>query len=316
MKSFLKTIVAIILVFFGLGVLISYFSGGMMDEDAPVVVASNSIVHLEMNGIILNGKKFLKSLEDYRKNDNVKAFVISMNSPGGAVGPSQELYAELKRIRDDLKKPVICVSTSMLASGGYYAAMGCSKLLVAPGTLVGSIGVIMEFADLNKLYDWAKVSRYSIKSGQFKDSGAEYRPMRDDEKQLFQSLIDEVYSQFKETVKSERKLSEELIVQNADGRVFTGAFAVKSGFADGEGFFNDAVKLAAAEAGLGENYYLVEKPKKRFGLSLWGGEQEDTLNMLKEESLFKSQGVEKVMKTLLRSEYTNQPLYLMPGFWE
>lgn len=315
MKSFLKTVLAVILVFFGLGVIISYFSAGMMDDDSPVVTAK-SIVHLEMNGVIMNGKKFLKSLEDYRKNDNVKAFVISMNSPGGAVGPSQELYTELKKIRDELKKPVVCVSTSMLASGGYYAAMGCSKLIVAPGTLVGSIGVIMEFADLNKLYDWAKVSRYSIKSGQFKDSGAEYRPMRDDEKQLFQNLIDEVYTQFKTTVMQERKISEEIVAANADGRVFTGAFAVKNGFADGEGFLSDAVKLAASEAGLGEDYNFVEKPKKRFGMSLFGGQEEDTLNMLKQQSLFNTQGVEKVMKSLLRSEFTNQPLYLMPGFWE
>lgn len=315
MKSFFKTVLAIILVFFGLGILISYFSGGMMDEEYPTVTRK-SIVHLDMNGIILNGKKFLKSLEDYKKIDNVKAFVVSMNSPGGAVGPSQELYSELKKIRDELKKPVICVSTSMLASGGYYAAMGCSKLIVAPGTLVGSIGVIMEFADLNKLYDWAKVSRYSLKSGQYKDSGAEYRPMREDEKQLFQGLIDEVYVQFKETVKQERKISDDIVGLYADGRVFTGASAVKYGFADVEGFFSDAVRMAAEQAGLGEDYVVIEKPKKRFGMSLFGGQEEDTLNMLKDESLLKTQGLEKVMKTLLRSEFTNQPLYLMPGFWE
>ncbi|MNL07233.1 putative signal peptide peptidase SppA [compost metagenome] len=317
----LKKIVILILVFIGIGAIIKWSSGFFGDGEKHVS-SKNTILHLEMNGVIMNGKKFLKNLERYKEDKKVKAILISINSPGGAVGPSQEIYAEIKRVREDLKKPVICVSTGVIASGAYYAAMGCDKLVVAPGALVGSIGVIMEFANLEKLYDWAKVSRYSITSGKFKDSGAEYRPMREDEKVLFQDMINEVYGQFKNTVMTERKLTDEVVSEYADGRVFTGTKAVKLGFADKEGFFQDAVKLAAEEAKLGDDYDLFEIPKKKMSIfDLGGGETEDEVNSLNEIAdqikgkLNLGTSTETAVKYLLRANMLNQPLYMMPGYW-
>lgn len=320
-KSFLKKLLIVVVVFVVLGVLVR-MGGGMWGNDEKKITAKNTILQLELNGVILNGKRFLKNLEKYADENKVKAILININSPGGSVGPSQELFAEIKRVRTELKKPVICVSTGIIASGAYYAAAACDKLVVAPGALVGSIGVIMEFANIEKLYDWAKISRYSITSGKFKDSGAEYRPMRDDERELFQTMINEVYGQFKTTVMTERKLSESVVSEYADGRVFTGATAVKMGFADQEGFFKDAVKLAAETAGLGEDYEVFEVPKKRMSIFDFGGsDKEDDVNSLAEYAdVLKGHAfggnVEAAVKFVLRSQYLNQPLLLMPGFWE
>ena len=316
-----KKIVILILVFIGIGSIIKW-STSLFGDGEKHVSSKNTILHLEMNGVIMNGKKFLKNLERYKDESKVKAILISINSPGGAVGPSQEIYNEIKRVRDEGKKPVICVSTGVIASGAFYSAMGCNKLVVAPGALVGSIGVIMEFANLEKLYDWAKVSRYSITSGKFKDSGAEYRGMRDDEKALFQDMINEVYAQFRNTVKTERKLSDEVVNEYADGRVFTGTKAVNLGFADKEGFFQDAVKLAAEEAKLGDDYDVFEIPKKKMSIfDLGGGETEDEVNSLTDlaDQLKSKVGIgastEAALKYVFRANMLNQPLYMMPGYF-
>ncbi len=318
---FWKRLIIVVLVFVGLGLVLKV-SGGFFGEQEEQLVSKNSILQLDLNGVILNGKRFLKNLKNYKDDKKVKALLIVVNSPGGAVGPSQEIYAELKRVRDELKKPVVCVSTGIMASGGYYSAMGCDKIVVAPGALIGSIGVIMEFANIQGLYEWAKVSRYSIASGKFKDSGAEYRPMREDEKALFQSMIDEVYGQFKDTVMAERKLKEEILTEYADGRVFTGATAVKMGFADKVGYYDDAVKLAAELANLGEDYKVFEVPRKRMSIfDLGGGREDDDINSVAEYADVlkgKASGldIEAGIKFILRSKFLNQPLYMMPGTWE
>ncbi|XGC81709.1 signal peptide peptidase SppA [Bdellovibrio bacteriovorus] len=319
--SFLKKLIVIFLIFVGIGALLK-LSGDFFGEPEKRLTSRNSILQLELNGVILNGKKFLKNLDKYKEEEKVKAILIVINSPGGAVGPSQEIFASIKRVREELKKPVICVSTGVMASGAYYSAVGCDKIVVAPGALVGSIGVIMEFANIEKLYEWAKISRYSITSGRFKDSGAEYRSMRDDEKALFQSMIDEVYAQFKTTVMTERKLKEEVVAEYADGRVFTGATAVKMGFADQEGFYEDAVKLAAETAKLGDDYDVFEIPKKRMSIFDFGNsDMDDDVNSLADYSdILKSQNfganIEGAFKFVLRSKFLNQPLMLMPGYWE
>ncbi len=272
--------------------------------------------------------EFLNNLKKYADRDSVKAILIEINSPGGAVGPSQELYYEILRVKKETKKPVICVSTSLIASGGYYAAMACDKLIVTPGAMVGSIGVIMEFANLEDLYGWAKIKRYSIKSGKFKDSGAEYRAMRDDEKELFQDMIDEVYMQFKATVVEGRQLSDAVVSKYADGRVMTGAKAVELKFADQLGTFNDAVELAANVAKLGDkDDYDLFKPHREqghwFDYLLDQRDDEDDLNSQVNsmfaanapESVFEK-GIDAAMKKFLQTNLLNRPLYLMPGYWQ
>lgn len=317
-----KFVLGLILLF--LGIYIYRASTGYWADDENRL-SKNAILHLEVNGIILNGKKFLSHLKKYKNDNSVKAIIIDINSPGGAVGPSQEIYYELMRAKQETKKPIICVSTNLIASGGYYIALGCDKIVVAPGTMLGSIGVIMEFANLERLYDWAKIQRYSISSGRFKDSGSEYRPMREDERLLFQNMIDEVYEQFRTAVMEARQLPHETVTAYADGRVMTGAKAVELKFADSIGTFEDAAKLAATEAGLGEDYRIFKPKKDRSGfLDMFNfNDDNDELNTLADiqdimsgKKAMSEMAVQEVIRTVLKTKYLNQPLYLMPGYWE
>lgn len=322
MSRGLKKFLIICLVFFGLAFGARWFMKPYMTDEEKPAFSKNTIVHLDLDQPIWNGKKFLHRLKEYREEASVKAFLIEINSPGGAVGPSQEIFSEVKRTRTEFKKPVICMSRGIMASGAYYVAAACDKIIVAPGSLIGSIGVIMEFANLEKLYDWAKVSRFSISSGKYKDSGAEYRSMREDERTLFQDMINEVYQQFRAAVMESRNLTAAVMDEYADGRVFTGTKAVQTGFADQVGTYEDALKLAADSAELGENYELFEIPKKRRTIFDFGSENDDdNVNARSSSGSLRSLFVEGLLDRLVgRSSEShsvefrwNQPLYLMPG---
>ena len=285
---------------------ISLFGGS-----AVKVTSTNSILHLHLEGVIMDGKKILKPLIKYRKDKNVKAVVIEINSPGGVVGPSQEIYEEIKKVREVYKKPVVAVSTSLIASGAFYADVGADKIVVAPGTLIGSIGVIMEFLNLEKLYDWAKISRYSITTGKFKDSGSEYRQLREDERAYFQSLANSTLGQFKSAVAKGRNLKEEAVDAVADGRVFNGEQAIELGLADQLGTVEDSFDVAAELAGIKNDYEIFEPPKTRPGIIeiLMGEHEED------DYSTKASGWMEKAVRAVARPELKNRMLFMMPGAW-
>lgn len=282
---------------------ISMFGGGA-GRDRMGLLSSNSILHMKLEGVIMDGERFLKDLKKYREEKSIKAIVIEINSPGGVVGPSQEINAEIKRTREEFQKPVVAVSPGLMASGAYYAAVATDKIIVAPGALVGSIGVIMEFANLERLYDWAKISRYTITTGKYKDSGAEYRQMRDDERQLFQDMINEVWEQFKVAVAEGRNMKKEDVEAVADGRVLTGASAVKLGLADEVGTVDDAFELAKELAKL-EDYEVFEIPKRKPGI----------FDLLSEQTETSSKITHEIMNKVFKADLANRPLYLMPGFW-
>ncbi len=319
-RSLFSRILITFLVIVGIVSILKWTTHHFMSGDDQEVAVTNkhTILQMDLAGVIMNGKKFLKNLKDYKDEPNIKAILININSPGGVVGPSQEIYAEIKRFKEETKKPVVCVSTGLMASGAYYSAAACDKIVVAPGAMVGSIGVIMEFANLEKLYDWAKISRYTITSGRYKDSGAEYRSMRDDEKQLFQDMITEVYQQFRKVVMESRKLSDEVMDKYADGRVFTGAKAVELGFADQVGTFEDAVQLTAQMANLGKDFEVYEIPKKKKSIFDFGDAgEEDSLNSILQGSKPSAKTwVKDLVKVAMPVEMLNQPLFMMPGYWE
>ncbi len=308
-------LLVLLIVFGGFLTLIASFTARPWFGERKLRVSSKpEILHLELSGVIMDGKKLIKPLLKYRDDDSIKAIVIEINSPGGVVGPSQEIYEEIKRAREEFKKPVVSVSTGNMASGAYYAAVAADKIVVAPGTMMGSIGVIMEFTNLEKLYDWAKVSRYSINTGKYKDSGAEYRPMREDEKALFQDLVNDVYGQFVEAVAEGRNLKPEFVKQYADGRVFTGRKGVELDFADEEGTLNDAYELAADLAGI-EDYEVFDPPKPHVGIFdlLSGGGDEDASTLFKGMQGKWDTQISDALKSVLRTELANKPLFLMPG---
>jgi protease IV len=278
----------------GIGGVMSLFS-----DDEPKI-SKSSILALDLDGVIMDGKDFLEQLRKYRKEDRIKGVLIRISSPGGVVGPSQEMYEEIKRTREEFKKPVIAYCGSVAASGAYYAAVGADKIFTTPGCMIGSIGALMEFVNLEKLYDWAKVQRYAITTGKFKDAGAEYKPLTEEQRELFHDLLMDVLSQFKGAIIEGRKMKPEFLDKYADGRVFTGRQAVKLGFADQEGTWDDARKALGEMTGLGANPEIF-KPKKHRGMI-------ELFQDASTESKFT-----KIAKDLFRSELNGQPMFVLPG---
>lgn len=304
MRKFLGTvfIVLIVLTFGGCFLLMGKMAEELHIEDKRL--SKPSILFLKLDGVIIDGKKFLEDLREYAKDKDIKGVLVQINSPGGVVGPSQEIYAELKRVREELKKPVVATCLSVAASGAYYAAAAADQIVTNPGTLVGSIGVIMEFANLEKLYEWAKIKRYTIQTGAYKDAGAEYREMRPDERLLFQSMANEVLLQFKTAISESRKMPLEKVTQYADGRVFTGASAVALGFADKVGTYEDARRIIGQLAGLGTDPEVFEPPPER------GKFFEEILSSAQK---YVPMNVSGAVERLTHFKLLGQPLFLMPG---
>ncbi|MBS1958507.1 MAG: signal peptide peptidase SppA [Bdellovibrionales bacterium] len=251
---------------------------------------------VELKGVIMDSKKILKNLKDAEEDDDIKAVVLRLNTPGGAVAPSQEIYEAVKKF----PKPLVVSMASVAASGGYYIASGAKKIWANPGTLTGSIGVIMEFVNMKKLYDWARVERFSINTGKYKDSGSEFRDMRPDEKQYFQDLVLDTLAQFKSAVGEGRKLKPEEVTAIADGRVFTGVQAKKLHLVDELGTMEDAVAAVAKEAGIKGKPHTVRPVKKSQGLRdiLLGGGKDDDEEYEEEHSFIDklfSRAIERVV---------------------
>lgn len=258
-----------------------------------------SVLVIDLEGVILDSDDFINSIYDNIESESIKAIIVKVNSPGGVVGPSQAMYRELIRVRDEYEKPVIAYFESVAASGAYYVAAGADKIVTNPGTIVGSIGVIMDFANLEDLYSWAKIKRFSIKTGRYKDTGADYRSMRDDEKVYLQYMMDEVLEQFKSAIIEGRGLSKEVVDENADGRIFTGKRAVELGFADKLGSFSDALDLAKEMTGEKDlEVYDPNKDKPAFFKYLEGASDKISIGQVQE---------------LLRLQLFGKPLFLMPG---
>ncbi len=208
----------------------------------------DSVGIVDLKGLIVSSEETIEALTEFRRNSNIKAIVLRIDSPGGAVGASQEIYEEVKRT--NAVKPVVASMGSIGASGGYYAALGAQKIIANPGTLTGSLGVIVKFSNLERLFDKIGYKSEVIKSGQMKDIGSSDRPMTDEERALMQDVIDNVHGQFVKAVVESRSLPEEDVRKLADGRIFSGEQALNSGLIDTLGNFTDAVLLAAKSAGI------------------------------------------------------------------
>jgi len=226
-----------------------FFLSDKDSEDASQTLFStnNAVAVVEVKGVILDSKSILKKLRRFEKNKRVKAVVLRLNSPGGAVAPSQEIYEAVK----NFEKPIVASMGSVAASGAYYIACGAQKVFANAGTITGSIGVIMEFMNTKDLYDWAKVKRYSISTGKYKNIGSTYKEMTSDERNLLQTMIDDVLMQFKQAVSEGRKLSMAEVAKVADGRIFSGNQAYQLKLVDEVGTLkaaiNEAAKLAKIE---------------------------------------------------------------------
>ena len=226
--------------------------------------SSNQIASLEIKGTISDSKEFIEELKEYGNRSNVKSVLIRIDSPGGGVAASQEIYEAIKKFRAETKKKVVISMASTAASGGYYIACAADRIFANPGSITGSIGVIAQWYDYSDLLRWAKMQSIVIKSGDLKDSGSGFRPMTDEEKEYFQSLIDDMHGQFVSAVSESRNIPEEEVRKLADGRVYTGREAKENRLVDEIGTFQDAVEAAAKMGGIIGEPKLLTPLKKRF----------------------------------------------------
>jgi protease-4 len=248
----------------GVSLLVSSFVSRSPGSD--IFTKKEGVGIVELKGLIVSSEQTLKHLTEFRHNPNVKSIVLRIESPGGSVGASQEIYKEV--IRTNEVKPVIASMGSMGASGGYYAALGAENIIANPGTMTGSIGVIVKFPNLEGLFEKIGYKSEVIKSGPFKDVGASNRPMSEEERQLMQDLISNVYGQFVRDIALARDMEEDIIQELADGRIYTGEQALEVGLIDSLGNFTDAIMIAADMGGLDvENPQLIyPKEDSKFSL--------------------------------------------------
>lgn len=231
---------------------------------------------IELTGTIMDSKKALKELKAFAEADHVKAIVLRVDSPGGAVGPSQEIYDAVKALKG--RKKVVASMGSLAASGGFYVACAAEKVYANPGTLTGSIGVIMQTPEVSGLLRWAGVSMNTITAGKLKDAGSPFRQMTDEERAYFEAVLKDVHEQFIEAVADGRKLTVDEVRPWADGRVFSGRQAKDAKLVDELGGIDAAVADAAKMAGIkGEPKVEYPKQEKKFLRELLGEDDVSSL---------------------------------------
>jgi protease-4 len=240
-----------------------YFSG----EGSPgLSLSGNQVAALELEGVISDSKQFVDELKDFGNRSSIRAVVLRINSPGGGVAASQEIFEAIKKFRAESKKKVVVSMGSVAASGGYYAACGADKIYANPGTITGSIGVIAEWYNYGDLLRWAKMQSIVIKSGSLKDAGSATRPLTEEERVYFQNLIGNMYGQFVSAVSKSRKMKVEDVRKLADGRVYTGEEAKANGLIDAIGTYQDAIAEAGRIAGIPGSPKVVSPAKKTFSI--------------------------------------------------
>lgn len=208
------------------------------------------IALIRVEGTILDARQTIEEILHYKDNPSVKAIVLRIDSPGGAVVPSQEIYEEIRKVTNETSKKVVSSMGSVAASGGYYIASASDRIVANPGTITGSIGVIMELADVTGLLEKIGVKSMVIKSGLHKDLASPFREMKDEEREILQKLLDDVHDQFIAAVAEGRDLPVEDVRRLADGRVFTGRKAMELGLVDELGDLQDTIQIAAGMAGI------------------------------------------------------------------
>lgn len=259
-----------VLVFSGISVsililfLLSIFFAKFIASDNKTFSLGTDIGVLEVKGPIIESQDYILQLIKYRDNKSIKAIVLRIDSPGGIVGPTQEIYEEVtKCVR---KKPVVVSMGSVAASGGYYIAAPASQIVANPGTVTGSIGVLMKLSNIQGLLDKVGLKSFVLKSGSFKDSGSPLRPMSKEDRRILQSVIDSMHGQFVKAVSEGRRIPVEEVRTIADGRILSGEQALQKKLVDKLGNFQDAVDVAAKLAGIKDKPNLVYPPKKKASL--------------------------------------------------
>lgn len=246
---------SIVALFFLMLVLLRAMSSG-----SPI---GQKVAVIDIAGIISKSDATIKLIHTYRDDPSVKAIVLRIDTPGGSVAPVQEIFTELEKI----EKPIVTSMGGSAASGGYYIACAADTIVANPGTLTGSIGVIMQFTRMKGLYDKVGLEHQVVKSGQFKDTGSPFRELTEQDQAVLQATVDDVYNQFVDAIFAARGnlLTRPEVVELADGRIFSGKQALESKLIDQLGNLPDAIKIAGELAGI-EGKPRVLRPERRTSL--------------------------------------------------
>ncbi len=244
---------------------VSFLFGTREDFDDVSGLSGSRVAIVEIKNPIYSSEEIVRQVKKYREARAIKAIVLRVESPGGGVAASQEIYEEVRKTRED-GKPVVVSMGSVAASGGYYVACGASTIVANPGTLTGSIGVLVQYLEFEELMGKVGVRAPTHKSGALKDMGSPFRRESTRDRASFDQLIDDVYSQFVSVVAEERGLDMDHVKRYADGRVFTGRQAKEWGFVDTLGTYEDAIDIAAQMAGIEGKPRIVKERKRR---SFW-----------------------------------------------
>lgn len=215
---------------------------------APKDPGAGTVGVVEIDGAIADSRTITEHIRRFREDDTIKAIVIRINSPGGAVGPAQEIYREIRKTVGT--KTVVASMGAVAASGGYYVASAADGIVANPGTITGSIGVIMGYTNFRELLEKIGMVPVVIKSGPYKDTGSPTREMRDDEREILQAITVSIHEQFVTAIAEGRNMERSKVQQAADGRIITGEDAQTRGLVDRLGNFQDALQWAAELAGI------------------------------------------------------------------
>jgi len=238
---FLSMLVLFVAVFF-----YTYLTGG--ETRVLGLLGGKGVGVLLVEGTITDSQAAVQNLKSFAASDSIKAVVVRIDSPGGGVVPTQEIYTEIEKVRK--KKPVIASLGGMATSGGYYVAAACDQIVANPGTLTGSIGVIIELANVEGLMEKLGLKGYNVKSGPYKDIGSPLRPLSPEGKAILQSVVDNVHGQFVRAVAKGRSMEEGRVRELADGSIFSGEQAREKGLVDSLGNLEDAIEVASKRAGI------------------------------------------------------------------
>jgi len=255
----LGVIVVLLLIFFSALYLIGRSAG-----TSGRFAFGDRIAVVEIRGVIAQSSGIIEEIHQYLEDDGVKAIILRIDSPGGGVGPSQEIHREILKVKE--KKKIVTSMGSVAASGGYYIACASDLIVANPGTITGSIGVLMEFTNIEELFKKIGIKGVVLKSGEHKDIGSPFREMTPEEKRIIQEVIDNVHQQFIKAVAEGRKLDRSKVTEIADGRILTGEQAKQLGLVDQIGNLDDAIDAAAKLVGI-EGRPDIVYPKKKF--SIW-----------------------------------------------
>lgn len=286
----------IVIALFFVGISFLYLTKIISDSDGSLEISgkgNEKIAEVKLDFTIFSSEGIVRQFKKYGEDKSIKAIILRINTPGGGVAASQEIYEIVKKTRDS-GKPVIVSIASLGASGGYYAACGGSTIVADEGSLVGSIGVIIQLVNYKELADKIGIKSMTITSGELKDAGNPFKDFSEKDRTYFQEIVDDTFDQFLEVVSKERKIDTADLKQYATGRVFTGRQALKIGLVDSIGTYEDAIRIASNMAGIdGEPTIVKEKERSTLIERILDTFSNNELRSIKEE---------------IKSEFIDQPL--------